>query len=256
MRRLLCLLVLPLAFAAPAASQDKKKSKNKDGAPRVLYAVPLAARPGEKQKIALRGRKLDGVKEVKVLGAGGAKAKVLGAKGVPGPNNYPAERVGDSEVEIEIELPKDAKAGAVKLVAANDKGDSEPYALLLRGDLPAVAEKEENGGFGTAQKVAIPCAIEGTIKGERDVDVFAFAGKKGDKVSVEVQAARFGSPLDGFLMLHDADRRLLATSDDADGSADPMLSVTLPADGTYYISLLDAHDLGGASFGYRMTVKK
>jgi hypothetical protein len=256
MRRLLCLLVLPLAFAAPATSQDKTKSKNKDGAPHILYAVPLVAKPGEKQTIALRGKKLDGVKGVKVLGADGAKLKVLGAKGVPVPNNFPAERVGDSEVEIELELPKGAKPGAVKLVAASDKGESEPYTLLLRDALPAVAEKEDNGGFEAAQKVSIPCAVEGTIKGERDVDVFAFAGKKGDKVSIEVRAARFGSPLDGFLMLHDADRKLLASSDDAGGSADPALAVTLPADGTYFISLLDAHDLGGPNFGYRLLVQK
>jgi hypothetical protein len=71
-----------------------------------------------------------------------------------------------------------------------------------------------------------------------------------------VQAARFGSPVDGFLTLHDADRKLLASSDDADGSADPVLAVTLPKDGTYYISLIDAHDLGGANFGYRLIVKK
>jgi hypothetical protein len=255
MRRLLCLLVLPLAFAAPATAQDKKKSKNKDGSPKLLYAVPLVARPGEKQKIALRGKQLDGVKGVKVLGADGAKLKLLGAKGVPVPNNYPAERVGDSEVEVELELPKGAKPGAVKLLAAGDKGESEPYTLLLRDALPAVAEKEDNGGFENSQKVALPCAIEGTIKGERDVDVFAFAGKKGDKVSVEVQAARFGSPLDGFLMLHGADRKLLATSDDANGSADPAITVTLPADGTYFVSLIDAHDLGGPNFGYRLIIK-
>jgi hypothetical protein len=252
MRRLLCLLVLPLAFTAPVASQDKKKG----GAPKVLYAVPLVAKPGAKQKLALRGSNLAGVKGVKVLGADGAKAKVLGAKGVPVPNNYPGARVGDSEVGIELELPKDARPGAVKLVAVNDKGESEPYALLLRDALPAVAEKEDNGGFDTAQKITPPCAIEGTITGERDVDVFAFVGKKGDKVSVEVQAARFGSPLDGFLMLHDAGRKLLATSDDSGGSADPALTVALPHDGTYFISLLDAHDLGGANFGYRLIVKK
>lgn len=253
--RHLTILALALALSPVAAAQRKKQSDNSAG-PRVLYSVPLVARPGERQKLVLRGRNLAGVKGVKVIGADGAKVKVFGAKGVPVPNNYPAERVGDAEVEVELELPKDAKPGAVKLVAAGDKGESEPYTLLLRDALPAVAEKEENGGFENAQKVATPCAVEGTIKGERDVDVFAFAGKKGDKVTVEVQAARFGSPLDGFSMLHDADRKLLASSDDAGGSADPALAVTLPADGTYYVSLIDAHDLGGANFGYRLVLKK
>jgi Bacterial pre-peptidase C-terminal domain len=86
--------------------------------------------------------------------------------------------------------------------------------------------------------------------------VFKFDGKKGDKVLIEVQAARFGSPVDGFLTVYDADRKVLASADDTNGSADPALTVTLPKDGTYFVSLIDAHDLGGANFGYRLVVKK
>ncbi|HJZ56696.1 MAG TPA: PPC domain-containing protein [Gemmataceae bacterium] len=237
--------------SAPAASQDKKQPK-KEQPPKVLYAVPLVVKPGEKQKLALRGKNLDAVKEVKVVGADDAQVKVLGAKKVPVPNNYPAERVGDSEIEIELELPKDAKPGEVTLTA----GDSEPYKLLLRDDLPAVAEKEENGGFDTAQPVSIPCAIEGTIKAERDVDVFRFDGKKGDTLRIEVQAARYGSPVDPLVTLHDADRRLLAAADDSEKSADPVLTVTLPRAGPYFLSVIDANDLGGPNFGYRVVVKK
>lgn len=250
--RLLCLLVLPFAFAAPSASQDKKK----DPPPKMLYAVPLVAKAGEKQKLALRGKNLAGVKDVRVLGADGAKLKVLGAKAVGVPNNYPGERVGDSEVEIELELPKGAKPGAVRLVATSAGGDSNEYALLVRDEVPVVAEKEENGGFDAAQPLTLPCAVEGTIKGERDVDAFKFEGKKGDKVRIEVQAARFGSPVDGFLSIHDSDRKLLASADDTAGSADPVVTLTLPRDGTYFISLIDAHDLGGANFGYRLVVTK
>lgn len=253
--RLLCLLVLPFAFISATLSQEKKAPDKKD-APKVLYAVPLVAKPGEKQKFALHGKNLAGVADVKVSGAGGAKLKVIGVKGVTVPNNYPADRVGNYELSVELELPKDAVPGKVTLTAVSTSGDSNAYTLLVRDALTAVAEKEENGGFDTAQAVTLPCAIEGTIKAEKDVDVFKFDGKKGDKVRVEVQAARFGSPLDGFLAVYSADRKLLDSADDTDGSADPALAVTLPHDGTFYISLIDAHDLGGANFGYRLVVKK
>jgi hypothetical protein len=257
MRHLLCLFVVPLAFAAVSSSQDKKQpDKKKEPPPKVLYAVPLVAKPGEKQKLALRGKNLAAVKEVKVTGAEDAKVKVVGAKAVAVPNNYPGERVGDSEVEIELELPRGVKPGEVKLVALNEGGESNAYVLLVRDELPVVAEKEENGGFDTAQVIALPCAVEGTIKNERDVDVFKFEGKKGDKITIDVQAARFGSPVDGFLTVYDADRKILATADDVDGSPDPVLTVALPRDGSYFISLIDAHDLGGANFGYRLAVKK
>ena len=84
--------------------------------------MPLVAESGKKQKFTLRGKNLATVKEAKVTGADNAKIKVLGAKTVAVPNNYPGDRVGDSEVEIELELPKDAKPGEVKLIAVNASG--------------------------------------------------------------------------------------------------------------------------------------
>jgi hypothetical protein len=256
MRLLLCLLILPLAFASTTSSQDKKPDPKKDPPPQLLYAVPLVAKPGKKQKLALRGQRLAMAMEIKIIGSEDAKLKLLGAKAVGVPNNYPGDRVGDSEVELELELPKDAKPGAVKLTAVGPSGESNAYTLLVRDELPAIAEKEDNGGFNTAQAISLPSAVEGTIKGERDVDMFKFEGKKGDKVKIEVQAARFGSPVDGFLTLYDADRKVIDSADDVAGSADPVLTVTLPKDGTYFIALLDAHDLGGANFGYRLVGKK
>src|SRR6478752_6410152 len=98
---------LLLASLAPTAGQGKKDKKAP--APTLLYAIPLVAKPGEKQKLALRGKGLAAIKEVKVAGAEGAKAKVLASKSVGVPNNYPAEKLGDSEVEVELELPKNAK---------------------------------------------------------------------------------------------------------------------------------------------------
>jgi hypothetical protein len=252
MPRLALLFLLVLTPTAP--SQDKKDKK--DPAPKVFYAVPLVVKFGEKQKLALRGKGLAGVKEVKVGGADGATVKVLGAKAVAVPNNYPGERVGDSEVEVELALPKGTKTGEVKLTAVGPTGESNAYAILVRDALPAVAEKEPNDGFDQAQVITLPATVEGTIKAERDVDVFRFEGKKGDKVRIEVQAARFGSPVDAFVTLYDARRAVVDSADDTDGTPDPVLVVTLPKDGAYLVSVIDAHDLGGPNFGYRLVVRK
>jgi hypothetical protein len=233
-----------------ASAQDKKPA-----APKALYAVPLVVKPGEKQKLALRGKNLDTAKDVKVSGADGAKVKFISAKKVAVPNNYPGERVGDSEVEIELELPKDAKPGAVMLTVVGPGGESA-YKPLVADDTPAVKEKEPNDGFEQAQLIPVPCAVDGTIKAERDADVFKFDGKKGEKLRIEVIAARYGSPVDGLIVLYDADRRVIDSADDGAGSPDPLLNVTLSKDGTYYLSVIDAHDLGGANFGYRLVVKK
>lgn len=231
-----------------ATAQDKKAA-----APKVLYAVPLVVKPGEKQTLALRGKNLDAVKDVKVSGADGATVKFVAAKKVAVPNNYPGERVGDSEVEIELHLPKDAKA--VTLTVAGPGGESE-YKPLVADDTPAVKEKEPNDGFGQAQVIPIPSAVDGTIQSERDTDVFRFDGKKGEKLRIEVVAAKYGSPVDAMIVLYDAGRRVIDSADDVAGSSDPSLGVTLPADGAYYLSVLDAHDLGGPNFVYRLVVMR
>lgn len=222
----------------------------------LLYMVPLVAKPGEKQKVVLRGKGLAAVTEVKVSGANGARVQRLGAKAVAVPNNHPGDRVGDSEVEIELDLPKDLKPGPIKLSATGPGGESNVYLVLVRDGTPATAEKEPNDGFAQAQTLELPAAVEGTIKNERDVDVFRFEGKKGEKIHIEVQAAQFGSPLDALLVLHDANRAVIDSADDTDGGRDPRLRVALPRDGTYWFSVIDAHDLGGPNFGYRLVIRR
>jgi hypothetical protein len=253
MPRIAFLLLLSLAISASA--QEKKEKK--EPAPKVLYAMPLVVKPGAKQKLALRGKGLAAVKDVTITGAEGAVVKVLGAKAVAVANNHPAERVGDSEVEIELDLPKDAKPGAVKLTVVGLGGESNAYGLFIRDSLPVNEDKEPNDGFNQAQVLSVPAAVEGTIRGERDVDVFRFEGNKGDRVRIVIEASRFGSPLDAIVTLHDSQRAILASSDDIAGAthSDPEFVLALPNDGTYYISLIDAHDHGGASFGYRVVVR-
>lgn len=256
MSRLVTLLLPVVVVAAAPAQERKKKDGDKKDAPKLLYAVPLVAKPGEKGKLVLRGRGLDAATGVKVSGADGASAKLVGKKKAPPGNNQAANKVGDTEAEVELELPKGAKPGAVKLVAVNPNGGSEPYTLLVRDDTPAVAEKEPNDGFAQAQAVPLPGAVEGAIGKDKDADVYRFEGKAGDKVRVEVQAARWGSPLDALVTVYDADRRTLGSADDAAGSPDPVLTVTLPRDGAYFVTLIDAHDAGGPGFGYRLVVRK
>jgi hypothetical protein len=254
MIRHLILLIGFALLASPTSSQDKKQPETKV-TPKILYALPLVVKTDVKQKLSLRGKGLADVKEIEVLGVKDAKVKVVGGKTVAVPNNYPGDRVGDSEVTFDLELPKDAKPGEVKLIAVGPGGKSAPYTLLLRDELPAVDEKEPNDGFEQAQTITVPSAIEGTIKGERDVDVFKFEGKKGDRLRIEIQAARYGSPLDAMLTLYDAGHRIIDSASETTGNPDPILNVTLPKDGVYYVGVIDANDLGGSNYCYRLIVQ-
>jgi hypothetical protein len=247
MKHLLPLLLLsPILFA-----QDKKPPAKKEP-PRVQYPMPLAVAPGTKGKVILRGQKLDTVTEVK---ASAGKVKLVGKTGRKAgvPNNYPAGKLGDTEVEFELELPKDFAGESVELVAVSPGGTSEPHKLTVsKGD---VAEKEPNDGFAQAQQVALPVTVAGTIRQAKDTGVFQFIGKADQSVIVEVIAAKLGAPTDALLTVYDADRRVLAIADDTDGHPDPTITFKLPKDGVYFVAVLEVNDLGGPQFGYRLRLK-
>lgn len=236
-----------LLIAIPVAAQTKPPPSANQ--PVVRYAIPLAV-PPKKSTLVLRGSKLDTATAVQ---AAGVSVKLLGAKKVTLPNNYPAEQLGDTEMELELDVPTDFAGDTITLTAVTPAGSSAPLDVpVAKG---STAEQEPNDGLDKPQEITLPAVVEGTIGRERDTDVFSFAGKKGQKLTVRVSAAAHGSPADLLLTLYDADRRILALVDDVNGHPDPTTVITLPADGRYDLSLIEARDLGGSGFGYRLKVE-
>jgi Bacterial pre-peptidase C-terminal domain len=230
-----------------ARAEDKK-----DG-PKVLVAVPLGVAPGATTKVTVRGLKLDGATEVKFTDAG-VTAKVVSKGKATVPNMQEPARVGDTQVEVEVTLPKEFKEAKAEFAVVTPDGETKPHALLVETTLPVVAEKEPNNGFRQAQPLPLPGAVDGMIAQPQDVDTYRIEGKAGQQLVAEVLAARLGSALDSFLTLYDADGQQLASNDD-DAGTDSRIEFTLPKDGVYYLSLLDAHDLGGPAHVYRLVVK-
>lgn len=234
----------------PSAAQDKKKFAPKIE-PRVIFSIPLGASSGKTTKLTLRGSDLDNAKEVKVLdGKGSAKILNKGKAGVPDKN---PDKVGDTQVEIELKLNDKLSGESVTLVVITANGETKPHAVLIG---PAILEKEPNDGFRSAQAITLPIIIEGSVGRPKDVDLFRFDAKKGQKVQAEVLASRHGSPLDAVLTLYDAKGEQLAANDDfAKEHRDARIDAVLPADGVYFLSLIDAHDSGSNLHVYRLVVK-
>jgi len=251
MKRSVALLFLTAAVVATA--QDKKDGK-KSAAPRLTVALPLTVEPGKTVKLTVRGTNLDGVTGVRVS-TPGAKGKLLGGlKKDTLAKTLPTDRIGEWSVGVEVELPRETKGDTVTVTLVGPGGESNPVRLAVADDTPRVVEKEPNEGFATAQPVPVPCVVEGVIGREKDVDVFKFAGKAGEKVKVEIEAARLGSPLEAILTVYDPAGRVLGA--DATGAPDPAVAVTLPRDGPYCVAVIDANDFGGPAFAYRLVVRK
>jgi hypothetical protein len=239
---ILCLLL----GSAAACAQGKE-------GPKVLVPMPLGVAPGATTRLTLRGLRLDTATEVRCQ-APKARAKLLskGKAGVPKAEDVP--RLGDAQVEMELTLPPDYPSRTVTVSVVTPAGESPAHPLLVERD-PILVEKEPNNGFRAAQPVAFPLELQGIVGQPQDVDVFRFEGKGGQRLVLEVFAARFGSPLDPLLTLYDSGGQVVAGSDDVDGSTDARIDVTLPRDGVYYLSVADANDQGGPQYLYRLSAR-
>ncbi len=154
---------------------------------------------------------------------------------------------------------REAGPGTYTINAKRDKliSNSLPFAL---DTLPENFEREPNNTLAQAQKVTLPCIVNGRMDRPGDWDVFRFAGKSNETVVAEVYARRLDSPLDSVLKLTDAEGKLLAFNDDHEDlaagahthDADSYFKVRLPADGEYYVHLGDTAGHGGEEYGYRL----
>lgn len=241
---------IAVAVLVLCALQDNKKAPA-DPKPHISMALPLAAGPGT-TKITLRGLHLDQATEVK---AEGAKVSIKSKGKAEVPKETDPALYGDTKAELEIVLPADFAGDKIALVAVHPKGEAT-YDLKVLGKDRLVPEKEQNGGFATAQAVEAGQWIQGAVSAAMDVDVFKIAGKKGETWAVEIEAQKRGSVLDPLLTLHGSTGAVVATADDADASRDPSLKVTLPADGTYYVTVIDAHNAGGGTHAYLLHVRR
>ena len=104
------------------------------------------------------------------------------------------------------------------------------------------------------QPVTLPVTISGRIEAPRDIDAFAFAAKKGQKLRVRIESNTLGFLLDPLLLVTDAAGKLLAEVDDTNNQRDAQLDFTPPADGDYRVLVRDLHHHGGFRYVYRLTI--
>ena len=228
------------------AAEDIKPEEPK--APRINVVLPLGIAPGVASRITIRGQNLDTATEVRVKDLN--VPVTIHAKGAAAASDkLDPMKVGGTQIEAELTLPADVAGGSVSLVAITPVGESPPHVLLATATVP---ETERNDGFRQAQVLSAGSILQGQIEA-RNVDVFRFDGQAGQRVVFEVFAARHGSGLDSILTLYDSQGRILGSQDDQGEILDSRLEVTLPAAGAYYLSLMDAHDLGGPVHVYRLT---
>ncbi len=215
--------------------------------------MPLAVSTGSTTRLTIRGVKLDETVEVKSK-SDKTQVKLIGKGKAALPNMLDAAAVGETQVEIELTLPEDMPPGDLPLTVVTSAGDA---SLVL----PVVAKetltqsKEPNEGFAQSQTISRGKMLQGAVEKPKDVDVFRVELAAGQKLVAEIHAARQGSPLDSLMTLYDQRRHIVAINDDHGGTRDSRIEFSASTEGTYFLSLIDAHDLGSPLHVYRLTVQ-
>jgi len=214
------------------------------GAPNVEQLSPRGLPPGEEVELTIRGPEIGAATALWTSFPAEVKRDIPETKDGGTENKDPARAV------FRVTVAKEFAGGIGAVRVITPSGVSEPV-LLLVDELPTTADNGQNRGRDTAQQVELPAAIDGQCE-PTEADYYRFAGKSGQRVSLETYAARLGSSCDPMLRLLASDGRELAfNDDDASTGADARLSAVLPADGEYLVEIRDARYRSGP---YRLRI--
>ncbi len=242
MKRALIWLVLAAPLAAASFTPD------------VRHVQPRGGQRGTEMMIRLYGERLHQPREL-LLQRPGIEVLSLEERVRTEEKDGAKKEVRDGKVAIaRIRISPDAPLGEHPVRLRTDGGVSYLRSFWV-GAFPTVAEAEPNNDFETAQRIARNVTIEGVAALE-DEDVFAVPLRKGEPLSVEVEAMRLGRVFfDARVAILDPEGREIAACDDATLlRTDAFASIVAPDDGLYRISLREAAYEGSDASQYRLHV--
>jgi hypothetical protein len=222
-------LGLAMAFIRPCDGQTARPR------PRLFHAFPAGGQAGGSVDVTVGGEAIDG--------ADGLWFSNPGLTAVP---------VTGKPRTFRVAISPDAPLGLHDVRALTPDGLSNPRTFEV-GSLAESLESEPNNVPASANPIGINTVVDGTTAAT-DVDCFAFPGKKGQRLFIDLEAERVESPLDATIRLLDGRGVEVAESRDAFG-ADPFLDVTLPSDGCYVIKVHDVTYAGSPEHVYRLTLR-
>jgi hypothetical protein len=148
-------------------------------------------------------------------------------------------------IAVEVTLPENISPGMYPLRVGNRHGVSQ--AVLIGID-DLIQEP-------FAREIArLPAALHGRLPKSATLKT-SFSGKKGQRITVEIEARRLGAAMDPVLELYDPRQVLVAYSQGhAFLGGDARLQATLPADGQYTVAVHDLLYQAGSPNHFRLKV--
>jgi hypothetical protein len=160
----------------------------------------------------------------------------------------------DSFFEEEAQLPAEEDPGFNILSKTQEPAPSGNPFRLVGFDNVLEAEPNEDQAKATASPTGEPIALNGIIEKPGDIDYFKVPFKKGQQVVLQAYAQSLGSPLDSVVNVYNEKGGSLGGNDDGGGRRrlDSKQTLSIPADGDYFVRVTDHLDRGGPSYVYRL----
>lgn len=248
MKPAFCFLLILFHACVPCGRSEDGKSKPAESeAPSLDSVTPFVLTHGATATLTLRGRHLDDLQSLRLLG-GPAPIDLKWSLQEPPASDKPAEKgkekekdkgkgTGEQILRVEVAISEGFPTGTnATVVASGPKGQSQPVRLFVVGKGLLVEEKEPNGGFKESQSVETGRSILGSLSQATDVDVFKLHMSAGQTLRAELFASQLGLSLDASLSVYDSGGSLLGSNDDAAGR-DPAVTVKCSAGAEWFIAV-------------------
>jgi hypothetical protein len=241
--KLLALAALGAALLAAPLVRGQFRPSSGLPTPRLLVASPAGGKAGTTVEVTLAGIHIEEAEKL-VFSHPAIKAELVEDRppAPPDPKGKPKRKgrrrgMGPpGSAKFKVTIPASVPVGIYDVRLVNKWGVSNPRAFAV-GDLNEVPEKEPNDEDTKAQRVDINTTVNGAFSNPADVDYYVFAGKKGQRVVLSCLASSIDSRAQPGVEVYDAKDRLLA-SNRAYHRYDALTDVTLPADGDYFVRVV------------------
>jgi len=208
--------------------------------PRVTSLTPTGGQRGTDVELKIYGARLDDAQEL-VFASPGIELVKLNS-------------TTTNSLKATVRIAKDCPLGEHLICVRAKTGVSELRSFHV-GIYTNATEVEPNSELTKPQKIAMNSTISGTITSE-DIDYFQVEAKKGERLSVEIEAMRLGrGAFDPYIALMDTKGEILAASDDSTlAMQDGFITIRSPKDGPYILQVRETSYGGNSEYHYRLHV--
>jgi hypothetical protein len=230
-------MALPLLLLAAAASAQPMNY--------VSFLTPRGGQRGTTVEVVFHGSKLATPRQVLFFRPG---IECLGFEPMPPEAGVTDPRIGRERVKAKFRIAADCPLGEHPLRLLTSQALCEAVTFWV-GPFPVVEERERRPGENDTPERAEPVPLNVAVHGEMsagdriDRDCYRVRLAKGQRLSVEVEAARlgtlhYGGEVDTTARVLGPDGKQLARCDDsALFLQDPHLTIIAPADGDYIVEI-------------------